>query len=114
NATSEPKIGRNALKKLYSYPFPGNVRQLENTLERALTMCDDGAIGLEHINLPEPSPMQLEMGENQPLEEYLEQIERQAIIQALEETRWNRTAAAKKLGLSFRALRYRLSKLGIE
>ncbi len=114
NATSEPKIGRNALKKLYSYPFPGNVRQLENTLERALTMCDDGAIGLEHINLPEPSPMQLEMGENQPLEEYLEQIERQAIIRALEETRWNRTAAAKKLGLSFRALRYRLSKLGIE
>ncbi len=114
NATSEPKIGRNALNKLYSYPFPGNVRQLENTLERALTMCDDGAVGLEHLNLPEPSPMQLEMGEDQPLEEYLEQIERQAIIRALEETRWNRTAAAKKLGISFRALRYRLSKLGIE
>ncbi|MCP3672381.1 MAG: sigma-54-dependent Fis family transcriptional regulator [Gammaproteobacteria bacterium] len=114
NATSEPKIGRNALKKLYSHPFPGNVRQLENTLERALTMCDDGAIGLEHLNLPEPPPMQLEMGENQPLEEYMEQIERQAITRALEETRWNRTAAAKKLGLSFRALRYRLSKLGIE
>ncbi len=114
NSITEPKIGRNALKRLYNYPFPGNVRQLENTLERALTMCDDGAVGLEHLNLPEPSPMQLEMSENQPLEEYLEQIERQAIIRALEETRWNRTAAAKKLGLSFRALRYRLSKLGIE
>jgi len=77
-------------------------------------MCDDGAIDVEHLNLPEPSQTQLEIDDNQPLEEYLEQIERQAIIQALKETRWNRTAAAKKLGLSFRALRYRLSKLGIE
>jgi len=114
NSTIEPKIAREALKKIYSYTFPGNVRQLENTLERAMTMCDDGAIGVEHLNLPEPSQTQLDIDENQPLEEYLEQVERQAIIRALEETRWNRTAAAKKLGLSFRALRYRLSKLGIE
>ncbi len=114
NTMQEPKIEQKALKKISSYPFPGNVRQLENTLERAMTMCDDGVIRMEHLNLPEASQVQAEIDEDQPLEEYLEQVERQAIIQALEETRWNRTAAAKKLGLSFRALRYRLSKLGIE
>ena len=111
---TKPRIDREALKKIYNHPFPGNVRQLENTLERAMTMCDHGTIGLEHLSLPEPSTVQLEIGEDQPLEEYLEQVERQVITKALEETRWNRTAAAKKLGLSFRALRYRLSKLGIE
>lgn len=114
NGIPKPGIDRDALEKIYNHPFPGNVRQLENTLERAVTMCDEGTIGLKHLNLPEPSQIQLEMGENQPLEEYLEQVERQVIIRALEQTRWNRTAAAKKLGLSFRALRYRLSKLDID
>jgi two-component system, NtrC family, response regulator PilR len=114
SGTVKPRIDRDALKKIYNHPFPGNVRQLENTLERAMTMCDDGTVILEHLSLPEPSPVQLEIGEDQPLEEYLEQVERQVIIRALEQTRWNRTAAAKKLGLSFRALRYRLSKLDID
>lgn len=111
---TKPRIDREALNKIYNHPFPGNVRQLENALEHAMTMCDDGVISLEHLSLPEPSTVQLEIGENQPLEEYLEQVERQVIIKALEDTRWNRTAAAKKLGLSFRALRYRLSKLRID
>ncbi len=111
---AKPRIDREALEKIYNHPFPGNVRQLENTLERAMTMCDDGTIKLEHLSLPEPSTVQLEIGDDQPLEEFLEQVERQIITKALEDTRWNRTAAAKKLGLSFRALRYRLSKLGIE
>ncbi len=114
NATAEPSIDCDALKKIYSYPFPGNVRQLENTLERAMTMCDEGVISLDHLQLPEPSQALQEIGDDQPLEEYLEQVERQVIIRALDQARWNRTAAAKKLGLSFRALRYRLSKLGIE
>ncbi len=114
NGCNKPRIDREALKKIYNHPFPGNVRQLENALEHAMTMCDDGVIGLEHLSLPEPSTAQLEIGEDQPLEEYLEQVERQVITKALEDTRWNRTAAAKKLGLSFRALRYRLSKLGID
>ena len=48
------------------------------------------------------------------MESYLEQMEREAIIRALDETRWNRTAAARKLGISFRQLRYRLDKLGID
>jgi len=114
NATAEPRIDRDALKKIYRYPFPGNIRQLENTLERAMTMCDEGIIGMDHLQLPEPSQVLQEIGDDQPLEEYLEQVERQVIIRALDQARWNRTAAAKKLGLSFRALRYRLSKLGIE
>lgn len=114
NDVEKPRIEREALNNIYNHPFPGNVRQLENTIEHAMALCDEGAIGLEHLNLPEPSTPPMDLGDNQSLEEYLEQVERQIITKALEETRWNRTAAAKKLGLSFRALRYRLSKLGIE
>jgi two-component system response regulator PilR (NtrC family) len=110
----KPRIKRDALNKIYNYPFPGNVRQLENSIEHAMALCESGVIELEDINLPEPSSTPLDIEENQSLEEYLEQVERQIITKALEETHWNRTAAAKKLGLSFRALRYRLSKLGID
>ncbi|MES9901616.1 MAG: sigma-54 dependent transcriptional regulator [Sedimenticola sp.] len=113
NGCDKPRIEREALKALYSYPFPGNVRELENILERASALCDGEMIELEDLALPDnrdtPQP---EPG--LPLEEYLEKIERTIITQALEETRWNKTAAAKKLGISFQALRYRLSKLGME
>ncbi len=114
NGTIKPKIEQDALNRIYNHPFPGNVRQLENTLEHAMALCDDGTISLEDLNLPETSTTPMNMGDDQSLEEYLEQVERQIISKTLEDTHWNRTAAAKKLGLSFRALRYRLSKLGIE
>lgn len=114
NDIVKPRIERDALKKMYNYPFPGNIRQLENTIEHAIALCDEGSIGLDDLNLPEPTTAISEIAENQSLEEYLEQVERQLITKALEETHWNKTAAAKKLGLSFRALRYRLSKLGID
>jgi two-component system response regulator PilR (NtrC family) len=114
NGVKKPRIEREALNSIYNHPFPGNVRQLENTIEHAMALCDAGSIGLDDLNLPEPTTTLLEIAEDQPLEEYLEQIERQLITKALEETHWNKTAAAKKLGLSFRALRYRLSKLGID
>lgn len=114
NDMIKPRIERDALEKMYNYPFPGNIRQLENTIEHAMALCDEGSIGLDDLNLPEPTTTISEIGENQSLEEYLEQVERQLITKALEETHWNKTAAAKKLGLSFRALRYRLSKLGID
>ncbi|MES9855880.1 MAG: helix-turn-helix domain-containing protein, partial [Sedimenticola sp.] len=92
----------------------GNVRELENILERACALCDKEMIGLDDLALPDNNrdPPQPEHG--LPLEEHLEKIERKLITQALEEARWNKTAAAKKLGISFRALRYRLSKLGME
>jgi two-component system response regulator PilR (NtrC family) len=114
NGIDKPRIERDALNRIYNHPFPGNVRQLENSIEHAMALCDEGSIGLDDLNLPEPTTTLLEITEDQSLEEYLEQVERQLITKALEETHWNKTAAAKKLGLSFRALRYRLSKLGID
>lgn len=121
-----------AIERLKHYDFPGNVRELENILERAFTLCDDDRIDAEDLHLgngvvPTPSrqPTVAPDDAGEPdgapvpegeidLEGYLESIERQAIEKALEATRWNKTAAAKRLGISFRALRYRLKKLGME
>jgi len=94
--------------------FPGNVRKLENILERAVTLCDGKQLDTDDLSLPEShQPDRLSRPADQPLEDQMQQLERQAITQALEATRWNRTAAAKKLGMSLRSLRYRLEKLGI-
>ncbi|NHN76701.1 sigma-54-dependent Fis family transcriptional regulator [Azotobacter chroococcum] len=112
------RLGEEALEKLRSYRFPGNVRELENMLERAYTLCEDDLIQARDLRLCDtPSPG--ERGETSlagidNLEDYLEELERKLIMQALEETRWNRTAAAERLGLSFRSMRYRLKKLGID
>ncbi len=113
NGRPKTDIEPSAMKALRSYPFPGNIRELENTLERAVTLCEGNRVTVEDLQLPEPSAA-AEDNPDQPLEAYLGDIEKQAIIKALEETRWNRTAAAKKLGISFRALRYRLEKLGLD
>ena len=107
-----------ALDKLKCYRFPGNVRELENMLERAYTLCEDDQIQARDLRLSEATGA-VEAGEANlaqidNLEDYLEDIERKLIMQALEETRWNRTAAAQRLGLTFRSMRYRLKKLGID
>ncbi len=117
-----PRIADDALTLLETYPFPGNVRELENVLERALTLCLGGMIAAEHIKLrsaarapaPAPAAKPMEQAPSSALGDHLEGIERGAILQALEKTRYNKTAAAKLLGMSFRALRYRIKKLGIE
>ncbi|MCB1852816.1 MAG: sigma-54-dependent Fis family transcriptional regulator [Gammaproteobacteria bacterium] len=107
-------VDSTALQQLTRYDFPGNIRELENILERALTLCDGNSISSEDIQLPDAANPLYDVPQELPLGSYLEQLERDAIVRALDETRWNRTAAAKKLGISFRQLRYRLVKLGIE
>jgi len=136
-----PEISAAALRALQGYDFPGNVRELENVLERAFTLCENAKIEATDLQLgssnleethatatpaapddksaeadsPQPTasfPTALAPG--QSLEEFLEEIERKLIVDALEATRWNKTAAAKELGITFRALRYRLKKLDLE
>jgi two-component system response regulator PilR (NtrC family) len=149
----KPTISESAMTLLAEYDFPGNVRELENVLERAFTLCENTLIGPLDLQLgstlmdseegcPQADPasateqvagngetpmvsrsatgaaamtikgIMLQVG--QSLEEYLEEIERKLITDALEATRWNKTAAAKQLGITFRALRYRLKKLELE
>jgi two-component system response regulator PilR (NtrC family) len=114
---------------LEAYDFPGNVRELENILERAMAMCDGNSIDASDLMLPqrsaragspdlpasshEAAPAQA-AGADGGLDDYISNIERTAIVKALEESRYNKTAAARKLGITFRALRYKLKKLGID
>jgi two-component system response regulator PilR (NtrC family) len=144
------RLAPEALKALLSYDFPGNVRELENVLERAVAMCENGNITADDLRLsqrsaapigaeggmisesargyatpstpmsyppPPPSNAGFDRGDDEfagDLAAAVAETERAAIMKALEATRWNRTAAAKQLGLTLRQLRYRLEKLGIE
>ncbi len=116
---SSPKVlSREAILALQAYDFPGNVRELENILERSVTLSDSNLIDAADLAIPggakKSSGKTIDKAEPVQLQESLANEERKAIEAALEETRWNRTAAAKKLGLTLRQLRYRLKKLGIE
>jgi two-component system response regulator PilR (NtrC family) len=116
-----PMLGKDALAALEAYSFPGNVRELENILERAVTLTTSGEVSAADIQL-RPTPGSGGGGSSGAvnntgagaLGDHLEDIERDAILKALEQTRYNKTAAAKVLGMSFRALRYRIKKLGID
>jgi two-component system response regulator PilR (NtrC family) len=154
-----PTLSPDARAVIAAYAFPGNVRELQNTLERALTLCDGDLILPEHLQLSMPTKSRtstVAMADDYPvlhlehepltltpdshqgatpppraaiepshslavtsglpsegLESYLQNLEKQMILRALEQSHWNRTAAAKKLGMSFRSLRYRLKKLGL-
>jgi two-component system response regulator PilR (NtrC family) len=142
----DASISSEALEALQDYEFPGNVRELENIIERAFTLCENDTIETHDLKLRNdldderatngsftsektrstqisaPSPAQdnsaaqslPERPAEQSLEDYLESIERTEIEAALQSTKWNRTAAAKKLGITFRALRYRLKKLEMD
>ena len=131
------RIDPTAMQALTLYSFPGNVRELENIIERAFTLCENEIIREADLQLedaPKIAPTKthqiddvlsadpaLETAEptlvrpaGMPLEEFLEDIERREIESALQQTKWNRTAAAKMLGMSFRSMRYRLKKLGLD
>ncbi len=148
NGMEKVTISEEAISRLQAYNFPGNVRELENILQRALAMAENNSIqaadlpemksaveenpavtlstsdnkpksigimgAIESIENIESIESKLESSENFSLEKHLEEIETAAIKKALEETRWNKTAAAKKLGMTFRSFRYRLKKLGID
>jgi len=124
-----PQLSETALEALAAYGFPGNVRELENILERAVAMCEHSRIEIDDLRLPTPAPiatpaapvavapvaaatMAAPSGAN--LVDYIDNLERDAIVKALEECRYNKTKAAAKLGITFRALRYKLKKLGVE
>ncbi len=113
-----PALDRAALDALQQYPFYGNVRELENVLERALTLYEGQEITKSDLQLPDNNHKSVSLyepelrGEN--IEDYLEGIERTLIEKELEKSGNNKTAAAKALGISFRSLRYRLQKLGLE
>ncbi len=112
-----PILGKDALAALQVYAFPGNVRELENILERAITLSTSGEVRAADIQLRPSSgsaPTAVDRPNGEALGDHLEEIERDAILKALEQTRYNKTAAAKILGMSFRALRYRIKKLRIE
>ncbi|MCW9059096.1 MAG: sigma-54 dependent transcriptional regulator [Gammaproteobacteria bacterium] len=118
-----PHLTDPALARLQAYPFPGNVRELENILERAMTLCEGEHIEAADLHLRDNGkPVSATLTEQDaanlpdgiPLEDYLETIEKQAILDALEKAHHNKTQAAKLLGITFRALRYRLKKLGLE
>ena len=143
NGMEKTSISETAISRLQSYSFPGNVRELENILQRSLAMAENNSIQVTDLpemnsaveenlaatesvsdntppKLEDMEPItasienKLENSEDFSLEKHLEEIETAAIKKALEETRWNKTAAAKKLGMTFRSFRYRLKKLGID
>ena len=128
-----PSVSPEAMEALGRYPFPGNVRELENILERALAMSEGHSIEIDDLYLPQAPAGRKFGGDFNPgevvrdapgavdvdpaagaLPDYIEQLERAAIQKALEENRWNKTKAAAQLGITFRALRYKLKKLGME
>ena len=106
-----PELSAGALARLEQYPFPGNVRELENLIERCLALLTGDCIEAADLNL---APVADGPAGELPLQDQLDKVEREAIQDALKKTRFNRTAAARLLGVTFRSLRYRMERLGLK
>jgi two-component system response regulator PilR (NtrC family) len=111
-----PDMTPEALRALSAYAYPGNVRELENILERASALCANGRIVLDDLQLADT--LAVEEGrvgiDGETLDDQVNRVEKQLILEALSKTGFNRTAAARLLGVTFRSLRYRIERLGIE
>jgi len=113
---ASPVLTPAAHRALTEYPFPGNVRELENILERAIALLQGDKIDIADLHLIpliEDAAVETAVGAALPLQDYLDNVEKQAILDALQQTRFNRTAAARVLGVTFRSLRYRMERLGL-
>lgn len=111
-----PALESESLAALRHYAFPGNVRELENMLERALALCDGQTITADDLQITPATESMREEGASavtDNLQDYLDRVERAAILEALEKTGGNRTQAAKVLGVTFRSFRYRMERLGL-
>lgn len=110
-----PELSPEAMRALCAYAYPGNVRELENILERATALCVDGKVVLDDLQLGAESALDGEVARNgETLDDHVNRVEKQLILEALAKTGFNRTAAARLLGVTFRSLRYRIERLGIE
>jgi two-component system response regulator PilR (NtrC family) len=100
-----------ALKALQNYNFPGNIRELENILERATALCDDNSITTEDLQLPGAASTPIV--EHQGLRETSQLTDKEIVVQALTQNRWNQSATARAIGITLRQLRYKMEKLGL-
>lgn len=118
-AEESPVISESAMQALINHQYTGNVRELINILQRAVTMCEGSSINpedlmLEQVNVRKPSLKPQDLDEEQSLDTFIEDIEKKMIEDALKKARYNKTRAADLLGISFRSLRYKLKKFGID
>jgi two-component system response regulator PilR (NtrC family) len=107
--TGNKVMDTKAMEALTAYPFPGNVRELENILERATALCENNLVTVDDLQLPRPQPIEHESNVN--LVAMTENIEKEQIKAALEDHRWNQSATARSLGITLRQLRYKIEKL---